>query len=176
MRKVASILIVSLLLFNSMGYYIAFKASQYTLRKEIKKKIKNSFSDNDLIQIAVSDNDQEKKAEMEWTDEHEFRYHGHMFDVIRYRTSNDTTYYSCINDVKEEALFANLDNMVKQQSEKGTPYSSKVIKLINSIIRVAIPENVHLTEYNGNEVTILEAIEFSQSSYSGDVPAPPPKA
>jgi hypothetical protein len=159
-----------------MGYYIAFKASQYSIKKELKKKIKNSSSDNDLIQIAVSTNDKDRKAEMEWTDEHEFRYHGHMFDVVRYRTSNDTTYYSCINDLKEESLFANLDNLVKQQSESGIPYSSKIVKLIKSIIREAIPETIQLKRPASDNLTIIAAIEFLQPVYSGDVPAPPPKA
>lgn len=47
-----------------------------------------------------------------------------MYDVVQTRTSGDSTYFMCINDVSEERLFANLDRQVQREMSDSGKFCS----------------------------------------------------
>jgi hypothetical protein len=100
-----------------MGFYLNFTIEQYRVKEEIKEKIISSLPENELIQVKISLADHKKLTWME--DGKEFRYDGNMYDVVKIKRSSGITCYYCFNDEKESKLFANLDKMVKAQTDNS---------------------------------------------------------
>lgn len=121
--RIVSICAIFILAINIVGYYPLFKADQWLVRREIKRRIKESVPADELHQFQFLKSD---VPHLDWVKpKKEFRLDGHMYDVVTKVEKGDSTYFSCINDVKETQLFAHLDELTKKQSESGnTPLSS----------------------------------------------------
>ena len=129
MKKSLSILIAILFIYNSVGYLIAFKSLQYGIKKEIKSKILGNLDEKELVLIKfLSHPDQQQYKLFHWKEENEFEYNGNMFDVVKQYSVNDTIYYYCINDLKENELFGNLNVQVDQNMASST-MANNLIKL-----------------------------------------------
>ncbi len=117
-----------------LGYFVVFKGMQFQVRKEIKRQIKFSVPEDKLVVLRIT-----KAIEFGNSNEFkrihkgEFRYKGQMYDIIRTEISGDTTIYTCIHDVKESNLFANLDKYIKEDFEKNNSTKQKANKLNSQI-------------------------------------------
>lgn len=83
-------------------------------RHEVKQLIKAGVPEEDqvLLKIPLS---LEQTPNSTFVRKHsrEFRYKGEMYDILSKELHGDTTWYTCIHDVKESELFKDLDNKVK---------------------------------------------------------------
>lgn len=105
MRKLISILILIILIFNIGGYYFCFKILQYKIRCEIKNKILKNVKDQELCLIIIN---KDNKSDITWYENNkEFKYQGQMYDVVRIKNYNNEKCYYCINDKKEKQLLTN---------------------------------------------------------------------
>lgn len=100
-----------------------FKIDQYLVRREVKRRIKESVPQNELHNFKFLSTE---VANLDWVKpKKEFRLGEHMYDVVTKTVVGDSTYFSCINDVKEKNLFAHLDELAKKQNDRGnTPLAS----------------------------------------------------
>lgn len=120
MRVLLSISLLLLLLFQTASHLFVFKIQQYQIRKEIKRQIKAGVPEEELIllkiphSLEISPNNKFKRIE-----EHEFRYLGEMYDVVKQEQHGDTTWYYCLWDEKESELFAQLDEQVAQHMHQN---------------------------------------------------------
>jgi hypothetical protein len=176
MKKTLAIFIIVLLLFNSMGYYIVFKTMQYAIKKEIKNSIKQGVPDKNLSLIKVAVNDEQNQAEIEWLEEHEFRYRGQMFDVVRSSLSNDTSYYYCINDKQEEQLFSSLDKQIEHHSKKSDANRAKSRNIYKNIIRDVVFNKKISVRPVSRCLLFSMTQEKMPSWFSKDIPTPPPES
>jgi len=129
MRKILSILLVFVLFYSVIGFYLNFKIEQYWIKKEIKHKILNNLSETELTLIKISSGN---CREIKWMEEgREFRYNGNMYDVVKTKTINDTTYYYCFNDENESKLLSHLDNLVKEQTGNSKSRTIQKKQVIN---------------------------------------------
>ena len=115
MRRLLSIIIIILFLYNTVGYLALFKSLQYGIKKEIKTRIKRKLDDSDLMLIKFPSHPNKQQQKLfHWKEENEFVYEGNMYDVVRQYSIHDTIYFYCIKDSNETELFANLDAQVGQ--------------------------------------------------------------
>jgi hypothetical protein len=117
MKKLLSIVLIFVFFYSIMGFYLNFEIEQYQIKEEIKEKIINNLPENELTLVKISSADSKKVTWME--DGKEFRFKGNMFDVVRSKTWDDTTYYYCFDDKNESKLFVNLDKLVKEQTDNS---------------------------------------------------------
>ena len=104
MRKYIALLIVSVFLFNTGGYYLYFSILQYNAQQEIAQEIRKGLQEKDLTLIMLPLNHQE---DISWIKHSkEFRYKGEMYDVVKIKVLNHTKMYYCLNDSKEKQLIA----------------------------------------------------------------------
>jgi len=114
MKKITAFIFCVLLLFSMSGQFIVFKSIQYSVKKEIKRKIKNTVPADELHYISLSKSDAEKK--LNWLEEDkEFIFNGRMYDVVKVVADADTLHFYCINDEQEEKLFAGLEELVQKE-------------------------------------------------------------
>lgn len=176
LKKIIPILLTIVLLYNTIGYLVVFKGLQYSVKKEIKRRIKRSVPENELFLIKVTENDiNTHKNGFKFIEKgKEFTLDGKMYDIVYKDIVNDTIYYKCINDVQEEKLFASLGIQVKQTMETSKPIRQKSSHLTQNIVKDAVFSiKIDFKLYIVEEILFRE---FSESNYLTFhvVPTPPP--
>jgi hypothetical protein len=128
LKKLLAFLLISIFLYSQVGYFVAFKIRQAEVRREMKRKIKNSVPQNELAVIKVK-----KSEHLDWVKEgKEFRHKGSLYDIVRFEMQEDLIIYHCVNDVQEQELFARLDehvnNHIAAHSQQSKHSAKKVTK------------------------------------------------
>ena len=126
------------------GTYLFFKSQQYKIRKEIKRKIKNGVKNEDLVLLKIPKVMEEfPNNDFQRIHSKEFRYKGEMYDIVEQETFADTTYYWCIWDKEETALFATLDETFNLIWNKN-PIKKNTNEKIQIFIKSLFYENDNL--------------------------------
>lgn len=116
-RPLAGLLLL-LMLVQTAGPMLVFSIQQQQVRREIRHRIKAGVSEDQLVHLAIPVS-LEKKPNSRFRRMHsrEFRFDGHMYDIVRQKQIGDTTFYACIADDEETALFANLQQMIRDEMQ-----------------------------------------------------------
>jgi hypothetical protein len=110
MKKAAAIFLLAIFLFNTMGYFIAFKISELQIKEAIREDIENGILHNSVSAIVIENS---KLASLNWLEEDEFEYNNERYDVLHKSADATTTTFYCIDDSKESILFSNMNEHVK---------------------------------------------------------------
>ena len=97
---------IALLSYQFVGFFTFVELEHYFIRKQIKKAIKLSVPENQLIQFHFTAKESHK---LNWVKPHEFRLNGRFYDVIYKHKTNGVWYFQCIDDRQETVLFEKLD-------------------------------------------------------------------
>ena len=104
MKKTLIVIILLCFLFNSIGYYLFFELDKFFIQKEMQALLNHDPAD--VIMITVADAGQ--NHEFYRIDQHEFKFKGRLYDVVREINKGSSILFLCRQDSKEEALFAGL--------------------------------------------------------------------
>jgi hypothetical protein len=175
-RKLIAAIFIFALLFNAVGAYMVLESMKYSVRKEIKKKIKRSIPGSELhvLQFAISDLEA-GTSQIHWIHTGEFRYKGKMYDIVRRSVQHGYLILHCINDTDEERLFAGIDALVNDLSCKDPKASHKSRIVIHLLTQVMFQE-IPTFKFSTDRMTMLEFgyTKWTMDIYA-DVPSPPPK-
>jgi hypothetical protein len=175
MRQLVSILLSTLFLYYSAGYYVTFKAEQYLIKKAIKLRIKNQVPENELTHLVFSPSS-EACSEIEWIEDHEFRYNGQMFDIVRQVTDDDgTIHYYCINDRQEEMLFADLKNQLKNLLDTKNADNRQNQPVNKYFDKDYIVGKFYQFLFNSDVSVAYHPTDIFLAKAEKEVPTPPPK-
>ena len=176
LKKSISILLAFLILYNSLGYFIVFKSMQLAVRNEIKANIKNSIPEEDLFLIKLTNDEMKSgKSGFRKINDSEFFFFGKLYDIVKVKKNADTNYFYCINDAKEEQLYAALGSHVERQTDQSSPVNQKTSNLLKHVVKEAICN----TKVSFAMVVVLfnypqernDKLYFTDQ----DIPSPPPK-
>ena len=174
LKKLAAILLTLLICFSTVGYYIVFKTSQLKVKSEIKKLIKNSVPEDQLVVFRLSP---ENQNDFEWLHSKEFRYKGNMYDIVRKTviSASETDLY-CIHDVKETGLFAHLDFLVKEAMNHDKN-ASKARNLLSGFLSILYFQSDYVFDFftHSTDIKFMEVAELYLSQ-SLSVILPPPRS
>ena len=130
-KRLFSFLFLIVFIWQLAGFFIYFEIERYHVRKDIKRAIKHSLPQNQYKQFNFTN---EEFKELTWINDHEFKMNERLYDVVK-KNKNEFGYsVSCIDDIQETVLFAELDEAtvsnLNNQPEKA-PLKSfvKVFKL-----------------------------------------------
>lgn len=107
-----------------------FRFQQNLIRKEVKLIIKNGVPEDQRIRF-YADELEADKSNLTWIHEHEFRYNGEMYDILKREYINGELVYVCIHDVKESGLFRNLEELIDRQMQHHSPLGKQIRQLIS---------------------------------------------
>jgi len=177
LKKLLPVILAILLLFNTGGFYIVFKSLQYGVKKEIKEKIRRSLPGADLTLIRIcSKYTHSRTSLLKWYDDgKEFVYMDRMYDIIKQETRGDSVYFYCINDTKEEQLFAGLNGIVNKTMGEDS-LKQKMLKTAFQLTQnfYFIHQNNSYTQNCTGKVIYYPMIEYPLYIFH-EVIVPPPK-
>jgi hypothetical protein len=112
-KSVLSFLFIAFLLWNYLGFFTYFQIEKYAVKKAIKLKLKQSVAEDELFIFEFT---AAESKNLIWYEAHEFGYKNVMYDIVYVDTlQNGSLRYSCVSDLQETKLFAQLDQQVNQQ-------------------------------------------------------------
>lgn len=165
-----------LVLIQLQGPWLIFKVQQYFIRVEIKSEIKSGIPADQLVKLAIAKAwEEQKNPRFEREHSKEFRFDGEWYDVIKHEQIGDTTYYWCIHDFKESALFATLEHLTYEllfENENEDERKEITEWLIQKYEAHSIFSNVNS---NSELLLFIEQNETMLSAHS-ELPSPPPDA
>ena len=169
--KLFRYVIVVSFLFSLLGWY----PSYYLLRKSIKREMKQRIAatkDDSNSRYFIFTNEQ--YANLNWTEENEFRYDGEMYDIISEEKSEHGVLLYCFHDTRDSWLY---DELTRQHDNNSanSGKANNMQRLLQSVhIVYTVPERPEL-------ICQICSREFnfdyrrSYTSHISDVCSPPPE-
>ena len=134
MKKAALFFLLCIFLFNTAGYFIAFKVAQYEIKSETRSYIRSNININELIAITINKAD---LTSVKWEESgREMFYKNELYDIVNSTEVATTITYYCLNDKKEKSLFANLDDHINMQVSDQPLKNDGSKKLVDHVIKL----------------------------------------
>lgn len=176
MKKVISVLVLCLMLYNIMGYYIAYLALKSEAKMEMKLKKRRADFDEELtvIKLSLKNGDIDDK-EFSFISEDEFIYKGEMYDMTGSEIKDGFIYFTCVNDKKEDSINLALSKHIEDNFDNSMQ-QKKMSAIVKNLIKQGIPQensvqNLKIFESGNN----YNQQEFYTARIIYDVSPPPPK-
>lgn len=131
LRRIGLFLLLVVFVIGMGGYYPAFKIEQFMAHREAARRLAGQLPLSELEVIEVRAGSCDVTLEQEGQ---ELLYQGKLYDVLRTDTVGATIRYYCVNDAKEDALFARLDQLEQDAGNTGLMRkNSNLLKLFSLI-------------------------------------------
>ena len=173
-KKIAALFLLAIFLFNTMGYFIAFKAMQYQIKSTIISEINLGIKTESETIVTINKND---LSEIDWKESgREMVYNGKRFDIVKSKEDINSITYYCINDKQEETLFSNLDehiNMHISTDKSTTSHSSK--NLVNDVVKIFFTSQHQFTFTTQATSVCFLPFRVDYTSESIKTNSPPPQ-
>jgi hypothetical protein len=162
LKRAINFFLLTLFLFNTLGYYFIFEIFKYHLKKEIQNASHSGSASLTILRIMDLLHD----PQFQRVERKEIRYKGSLYDVIKEVKSGRTTILYCIHDKKEEDLLATMNAVNKNKF---------LLSLWQHLIKIAIPP-IDLTLANTYPVKVLfPQITVMLPSVIASTWSPPPE-
>ena len=177
MKRFFSILLLSVFLFNVVGYYPVFWGLKYRARMEMNQRLDDeNYNAEETVTIKIPltvpyntfGQDYERMTGS-------FEHHGEFFNLIKQKLEKDTLYIVCIKDRKEKQLHAAMTDFIKLSTDIPTS-SQQTLKLLSGLIKDYIPATsaVLTQDRKAQSLTFGATPNFDLLTNNLPVPTPPP--
>jgi hypothetical protein len=182
LRKVTSILLLSLLLFNVVGYFALFAYEQEQARHiKLQNLPESAFK---LVKILASTYVHVENTEFDYPDE-QFTVEGKTYNLAKKRIYNDSLEIYLLNNVKQDELTAAFNDYIEQNIlTKSSPTHKTPFKTtLKDFLKNCVVYSAHLLDirYQLVAVTLEKEENYTQKdSFLTDITlsivAPPPES
>lgn len=171
-RLITSVLIL-LFLGRVIGYFPIFKIEQWTIRREIKTRLKSAIPNSDLevFSYPIGSRDATK-----YGSKHEFEIDGEMYDVVRRENEGSILKLYCFHDRKETDLFKKLDQIVNDRMNSTNHPFRNVVNIFGKTFHSIVPVT-DMLKLHSNSVLDFHLFSYSNTYFFEFIQkfAPPPR-
>lgn len=176
MKKITAILLVSLLIFDSCGYFFIYTELSNFFKKEASEKINDFLPDNELEIIAVHITEVNSiNPNLVFVNNHEIKINESMYDIYKTEYKNDSVFYYCINDKNENILEKAFSNYMESKTNNKSA-NIPIHNILLNIIKIALAPVNFNDSYFQFSIKFMTVIPNILPQYSLDIPSPPPKS
>jgi hypothetical protein len=136
----------------------------------MKRQLRNSTRHKD--EITEFHFSADKLSQLEWEDKHEFRFNGHMYDVISQEWKNGKLEIRCIADEKETSLVNHYLNIIRDHSG-GKKALASLLQLIG--IQFLLPSSIPERQNTVSLKMKFPSITSRLLSIAYPIQTPPPR-
>ena len=165
MKKAGAISILLLLFYSQVGYYGQVILLQWRMKEAAREARIAALPDRVLERMDA--------AGVSWAEAgKECWYAGHLYDVIRQRTSNGTTWLYCLDDEGEERLIDGSVEVTKSNQDLPSRRNSPTVSIGDIICEtltweIGSPSRIDVPRYPGEDDRL--------STRYSDIVIPPPR-
>ena len=180
MKRLTTILLVALLLFNVLGYYGVFVGLQYqNSRNQISRLDAELYDESETftLKVPISIPYAVDQTEFERVDG-EFEHEGQFYRMVKQKLSNDTLHIVCIKDHQGTRITKALKDYVKSFTDKpahGKSDGKSTITLMKDYIPSAYSIG-HGSDGWSTMITPFKPSENLVPSFCASIVHPPERA
>ena len=168
-KKIFSIILVSLLLFNFAGLFLYFSVQLFRIHQEMKAKLRTI--PDEKLEIFVMTLESFNNARVE---EDEMELCGKMYDIARIKEQGETVKVYALYDAAEDNLLAFMDAVVKRPLQDKTSTPAQILQFISLTF---LPPGQHpLFSLETCVVTANTHYVFSNFCCPLSIESPPPRS
>ena len=179
LKKAVTIFLVSLLLFNALGFYGLLKGLQYKNTLDLVKRLDNEqYSKDETITVKVpftvpyqlNTNDYERV-------DGQIQVEGEFYRLVEQKLSRDTLYIVCIKDQASNRIMQALEDYVKTFTDQPSQAKNSGKSFI-SFIKDFLPTSILVSSISDGWNSTVVQIPFTEdlTSRSLAVFTPPPQS
>lgn len=178
LKKLISIFLVFLLLFNALGFYGLFVGLRYKTGQDLAQRLDNhQYSDDETITLKVPMAlPYRPDSEYERVDG-EIEHQGEFYRLVKQKLEKDTLFIVCIKDHNSKRIKQALADYVKTFTDKGAD-SKQSAKFLSGFIKDFLPSSIAITAASSgwNYAVARTFIDDFFNSRSVAVFGPPPRS
>lgn len=175
MKRVVSIILLFVFTYSFLGAGFVYNVWLLSIKQQVKNNLETEFEEEATLIKVPARWEQHPPKHFQWHEEHEFRYRGQMYDVIRKEHHGNQIWYYCYWDKAETKLLNNLSHYVNNYLQQK-PDQQKTKTLISSFL-----DKTFISGGDGGHLLIPRQIktfpirdETAQSTFI-EVEHPPPR-
>lgn len=178
MKRIVSILLLTVFLFNVGGYYLVFWGLRHHANIELKARLDaDLYHQEDLIELKLPLSLPYPVEQQEYERANgKFEHKGEYYKLVKQKFQNDTLYVLCIKDHEEKQLVKTMTDYVEVTSD--LPASSKnelhVFGKLLKDFESANPEKLIHQDGWLQEIAFV-IVSPSTLTRSSNIQSPPPK-
>ena len=181
LKKIAAILLLSLLVFNLAGYRWLFSAIEKNATANLEQKISaGKYSDEQLVEIRIPLN-MPYYSDKDYEDVYgETDFNGEHYQYVKRKVSGNTLYLLCLPDKEKTSILKEKNEFTKTVNDipgnkEGSQQKSGLVKLLTTEFRV------NETAFDINDYSISSLSFVSRNADAKDLFIPltdaqPPEA
>ena len=179
MNRSISIFLITILLFNVLGYYGIFLGLRYTNTAQLIKKLDaHDYLDAETVTIKFPlTMPYGADARGYQRVDGEFEYNGEIYRLVKQQFQNDTLFVVCIKDARAKHIEETFARYTKTLTDKATDTKSGNHKLSQNFIKDYIKSSIQFVEQNSGwceKILVSSSIDnFYQYDYITVIPHPP---
>ncbi len=177
MKKVISIFLIQIFLFNVIGYYGVYAGMMHSANNKADQAIENNsydLSETVTIKIPLTlpypvQNGFERVSG-------DFEYNGEFYKLVQQKYENDTVFVVCLRNDDQKKAVEVLSDLVKQSTDQS-PASNQNTKTLTGLLKDYNPviEEIELSERIAISVSpSFESTDSRVLNQDYPVPTPPP--
>jgi hypothetical protein len=175
--KYSAYFIAILVTYNTFGYLLLYFPAQTIFKHIVQKSIDNkkiNLEDISVLAFKISDL-KNNLYDFEWENSgKEFRFNGKMYDIEAKVVRNDTIYYSCYYDEKENILDELFTLHLINSKKESTQNSTNITFMFGLFFEELKNNPLQIQDRNLFHFPLLK-IERRTLNYIKDTPTPPPR-
>lgn len=172
MRRIISILLIFLVIFNSFGFVIVYFHISILLKLNASQSLNNFSNPEGLMLIILPEKNPYCNEALEFINERELKYAGSLYDIYKEVTSGDSLYLYCLRDDDENFLDHIFYSFLNTKKEKG---NFSLLNILSNIILSAIISDLNSYRYYDFMSGYAFSEKFNIILLTGDKLKPVPK-
>lgn len=174
MKKTAALFLLSIFLFNTVGFFFVFKVEQSLVKSEVQLKIKSGFDPSELEAITINKN---KLAAVQWLKPgKEMLYNNQLYDIVKSTETFSTITFYCINDTKEKALLSKLEDHINTHVVPTNPIkNNSQKKLMDTVIKLYFSNQISFSVFQHESKIHYFISNLIYTPALLEIPSPPPE-
>lgn len=175
MRRAIFIILLFVFTYSFLGAGFVYNVWLLSIKQQVKSSLKAEFQEESTIIKVPASWEEDPPKQFQWHEEHEFRYRGQMYDVIRKERHGDQVWFYCYWDKAETELLDNLSHYVDNYLQHK-PDQQKNETLLSSFL-----DKVFLSTHQRNfllisrQTHVIPAKNKCAQSLFLEVESPPPR-
>jgi hypothetical protein len=178
LKKIFSIILLALFLFNVVGYYGVYVGLRIQANNELKQKLDaEAYDESETITVKIPLSlPYQPDSEAFQRVDGDFEKDGKFYNLVKQKMERDTLHVVYIRDHKEAGLFDLLTDFV--QANTDTPVSKKASKLIENFAKdyLSVTYELQTASIGWTLTETLSQPGYPVITSSEQVNSPPPKS
>lgn len=175
LHRITALIAAITLLYNTSGYVIVYQQLTTLAKHSNHLAIEKKQVKEQIILLSFNKTDiKNGNIDFIWKHSKEFKYNGSMYDIVERIDSEDSVYFYCFLDEKENKLEANFNRHFEKDKEEKSRNSSGGTMLAQLITDLYLSTQ-SLNSLNCYRQNYSPSSEVAYTYNEPDIPSPPPK-